>query len=60
MILHVYRQAPALLERSQWSTADGSPVPLASPPNGGSDGDWEPIANNSTDAEGWTYGSVFK
>ena len=60
MILHVYRQAPALLERSQWSTADGNPVPLASTPNGGSDGDWEPIANHSTDAEGWTYGSVFK
>ena len=54
------RQAPALLERSQWSTADGNPVTIASTPKSDSDDGWEIIANHSTDSEGWTYGSVFR
>jgi len=56
----LYRQAPALLERSQWSTVDGNPVMITSTPKSDSDDGWEVVANHSTDSDGWTHGSVFK
>lgn len=60
MGLDCARQAPALLERPLWSTVDGNPVTIAATPKGDSDDGWEPVANHTTESEGWTYGSVFK
>ena len=55
------RRSPAVLERSHWSDAQGSPLNFQS---GQSPrhclASWEVVVTVSTDADGWQYASVFK
>lgn len=51
--------APALLERPQWSDADGNAIHLTENPSA-LRSEWELEVSGSTDPEGWQYASVFR
>jgi hypothetical protein len=53
------RQSPALLERPTWSDAEGHPLVFEPQPSE-DPVRWDLVFDHSTDAEGWTYGSVFR
>lgn len=59
--LYYYRQKPGLLERANWSDAEGQPLAQSVPyPSVEVPQDWQVQVTHATDAEGWQYGSVFK
>ncbi len=59
-MLRIRRQAPGLLDRSNWTDAEGKPVQADPLPSDVSSTEWDLVFDHSTDAEGWVYGSVFK